>query len=111
MSFDAGKYNYQFTKEKYDRISILFPKGTKQEIADKTGESVNSFVNRVVRDALDRFGLPEAPPSPAKAPDAPTAPEGYARRMERLKKQTEGETLEQVLARKRADAAQGGAAK
>ena len=59
MAFDASKYNYQFTKEKYDRISILFPKGTKQEIADKTGESVNAFVNRVVRDELDRMGEKE----------------------------------------------------
>ena len=44
-----------YTKDNYDRISIYFPKGTKQEIAERTGESVNAFVNRVVREALDRL--------------------------------------------------------
>ena len=50
-----SQYIYNYTKENYDRISIYFPKGTKQEIIDKTGESVNAFVNRVVREALDRM--------------------------------------------------------
>ena len=50
-----SEYIYKYTKDNYDRISIYFPKGTKQEIAERTGESVNAFVNRVVREALDRL--------------------------------------------------------
>ena len=69
MSFDVNKYTYQFTKEKYDRVSILFPKGTKKEIQDKTGESINAFVNRVVREALNKL-LPEN----GEEPDAPSGP-------------------------------------
>lgn len=55
MSYNASKYNYQFTKEKYDRVNILLPKGTKQEISEKTDESINAFVNRAVRETLDRI--------------------------------------------------------
>ena len=48
---EAIKYNNEFNKQKYDRISLLVPKGKKEIIkasADNSGESVNSFINRAV---------------------------------------------------------------
>ena len=45
------KYNNNFNKENYDRISLLVAKGKKkliQEYARANGESLNAFINRAI---------------------------------------------------------------
>ena len=39
-------------KEKYDRVSVTLPKGTKERIQAK-GETVNGFITKLVLSALD----------------------------------------------------------
>lgn len=47
MAFDQQKYIREFTKENYDRIEFLVPKGRKNEVkqfAKLRGKSVTEFV-------------------------------------------------------------------
>ena len=47
----------KYVKANYDRINVTFPKGSKTEIkahADARGESVNSFINRAVKETIER---------------------------------------------------------
>jgi hypothetical protein len=49
----ASKYVYDFTKEKYDRISVLLPKGRKKEMQDYLRAltpriSVNEYINKLI---------------------------------------------------------------
>lgn len=57
------EYNNNYNREKYDRFSLMLPKGKKEEIQDileKTGDkSVNSFVNRLIDAELERIGKAE----------------------------------------------------
>ena len=51
------KYNNQFNKEAYDRLSLMVPKGTKDIIkahALVQKESVNGFINRAIKETLQR---------------------------------------------------------
>ena len=53
------KWNDNNMKERYDRIQIVVPKGEKDAIqaaAQRTGESVNGFINRLISAELDRLG-------------------------------------------------------
>ena len=48
--------NNQYNKDKYDRFSLMLPKGKKEVIqneAKKNGESVNAFINRAIDLLLD----------------------------------------------------------
>lgn len=48
-----NKYN----AENYERISLVVPKGKKEQIkahAENQGESLNGFVNRAIDEAIDR---------------------------------------------------------
>lgn len=47
-----NKYNNELIKEKYDRISVTLPKGSKEKII-AAGESVNGLVNRLVLEFLE----------------------------------------------------------
>lgn len=49
-------YIQKYKVEKYDRINLLLPKGTKERIK-ASGETMNSFVGRLVEDELERMGL------------------------------------------------------
>lgn len=52
------KYNNQFNKDNYDRISLMIPKGKKgviQLCAKVDGESVNRFINRLIDAEIDRM--------------------------------------------------------
>ena len=40
-------------KDKYDRVSIILPKGTKERIKSK-GESINGYITRLVLADLDK---------------------------------------------------------
>lgn len=48
---NAIRYNNEFNKQNYDRISLLVPKGKKEVIqatAQERGESVNAYINRAI---------------------------------------------------------------
>lgn len=56
---DAVKYNNEYNAKKYDRITIVVPKGNKeiiQDAAECNGESVNAFINRLIEQELKRTG-------------------------------------------------------
>lgn len=41
----ASKYIYEYTRDTYDRVNLLLPKGTKEQIKDAAGgESVNAWI-------------------------------------------------------------------
>lgn len=49
--------NNRYNAKAYDRINIATPKGFKTEIqahADQCGESINAFVNRAIRETMQR---------------------------------------------------------
>ena len=49
--FDQIKYQNEYNKQKYDRITIMTPKGKKDEIkaaAKAAGLSVNEFINQAI---------------------------------------------------------------
>ena len=51
---DAYKYNNDFNREKYDRISLMVKSGKKEIIKAKANnESVNAFINRAIDMLLD----------------------------------------------------------
>lgn len=46
---------HKYVKSNYDRLDLTVPKGRKEEIkafAAAHGESVNSFINRLINEAL-----------------------------------------------------------
>jgi len=43
----------KFEKEKYDKVLVRFPKGTKAKI-QATGESLNGFITRAVKKELEK---------------------------------------------------------
>lgn len=45
-----NKYN-----DKFDRIAVNLPKGTKDRIYRLTGESCNAYISKLVTDALDNL--------------------------------------------------------
>lgn len=53
------EYNNQYNKEKYDRFSLMLPKGKKSMIqqALKDGESVNGFINALIDKELAARGF------------------------------------------------------
>lgn len=53
--YDKIKYNNQYNKEHYARLTFLVPKDEKQEIKDycaARGVSINSFVVDLIRRAM-----------------------------------------------------------
>lgn len=53
----AFEYNNQFNKMAYDRLSLMIPKGMKDVIkshATVKKESVNGFINRAIKETLQR---------------------------------------------------------
>ena len=50
---------HKYVKSNYDRLELTVPKGKKDAIrahAEARGESVNSFINRVVDEAMQKEG-------------------------------------------------------
>lgn len=43
----------KFEKERYDKVLVRFPKGTKEKILNSGAESVNSFIIKCVLNALE----------------------------------------------------------
>lgn len=56
--FDKVTYNNAFNAEKYDRISLMVKRGEKEKIkthAEKhDGGSVNGFIQRAIRETMER---------------------------------------------------------
>lgn len=51
------KWNDENQKKLYDRIQLVVPKGEKDKIkahAEQQGESVNGFVNRAIKETMER---------------------------------------------------------
>lgn len=49
--FNQFEYQNNYVKEKYDRISLIVPKGRKETIKKKAaaeGKSVNEYINRLI---------------------------------------------------------------
>lgn len=47
----------KYMKENYDRVNLVMPKGRKDAVkahAEKTGESLNGFINRAIDEAIER---------------------------------------------------------
>lgn len=53
---DASKYVYQYTKDNYDRVSILLPKGDKSQIQALliNGQSLNAWINEAIQEKLEQ---------------------------------------------------------
>ena len=52
----------RYISEHYDRINLTLPQGQKEVIrafAEKSGESVNSFIARAINEAMDRATFAE----------------------------------------------------
>ena len=43
----------KYMKENYDRVNLVMPKGRKAH-AEKTGESLNGFINRAIDETMER---------------------------------------------------------
>ena len=56
--FNQVKYQNDFNKQKYDRVSLMLKKGTKEQIkthAEKfDGGSVNAFIQRAIDETMKR---------------------------------------------------------
>lgn len=49
----------RYIAKKYDRINLTVDKGEKEKIAEhaeQRGESVNGFINRAIRETMERDG-------------------------------------------------------
>lgn len=56
------KYNNGYNARAYDRINLTVPKGDKENIkarADKLGESINAYINRLIKEDMERKNAPE----------------------------------------------------
>ena len=60
------KYNNQYNKDNYDRISLMLPKGSKKilsELTKERGEKMNTLIRRAIDRELDRLGAEPLPDS------------------------------------------------
>jgi hypothetical protein len=52
--FNQTKYINEFIKQKYDRIEVQVPKGTKDKLKKALeGKSINSFLNEVIKNKIE----------------------------------------------------------
>lgn len=57
MGTAATKAKNKYNAENYERISLVVDKGQKEIIkahAERNGESLNGFINRIIIEALER---------------------------------------------------------
>lgn len=55
--FNKISYNNQFIAQAYDRINLTVPKGNKERIrlhADQRGESINGYINRLIKEDMEK---------------------------------------------------------
>lgn len=56
--FDVIKYQNEFNKRNYDRITIMVPKGKKDELkgfCKERGCSMNEFIISAIKEKLERM--------------------------------------------------------
>ena len=56
----AVKYQNEFNKAKYDRVTVMLDKGGKDKlkaIADSLGISVNEYIKQAIAARMDRDGI------------------------------------------------------
>lgn len=58
----------KYEREKYDKVLIRFPKGTKERIQSTGAESLNGFIIQCVLDALESAEAIQKPYTPATEP-------------------------------------------
>ena len=61
VKFDKIAYNNRFIANSYDRINLIVPKGNKDRIkahAEKNGESINRYINRLIDSDLKNCTSP-----------------------------------------------------
>lgn len=54
--FNQFEYQNNYVKEKYDRISLIVPKGRKEEIKKRAaaeGKSVNEYINSLIDEDMN----------------------------------------------------------
>lgn len=57
MGKTSSKVKNRYNEKVYDRISLVVPKGRKEELqayAASQGESLNAFVNRAITEAINK---------------------------------------------------------
>ena len=57
MGATSWEVKKRYNDKAYDRINLTVPKGKKEVIkehADRTGESVNSFINRAIESTIEQ---------------------------------------------------------
>ena len=61
--FDKVAYNNSFNAENYDRISLMVKKGERERIrehAKRHGEKLNGFIQRAIKETIDRDNSKES---------------------------------------------------
>ena len=57
MSKTSAAVKNRYNEKAYDRIYLIVKKGEKEQItehAEKRGESVNGFINRAIKETMER---------------------------------------------------------
>ncbi len=57
MGKTSAAVKRKYNDKTYDRFNLFFPKGEKEKLrehAEKNGESLNGFINRAIREAVER---------------------------------------------------------
>lgn len=63
MGKTSSKVKNRYNEKVYDRITLVVPKGKKEELqvyAASQGESLNAFVNRAITEAINKREAEEA---------------------------------------------------
>lgn len=83
MAYNAkyNKYKENYSRENYDRIQLVTPKGTREKLkteADKRGLSVNALLNQIITQILPPVPPEPSGESPENAEQKPTAQDSPA---------------------------------
>lgn len=72
MAERKAKWQNDYIAKTYDRINLTVPKGQKEIIhaaAERTGESVNGFINRIINAELERMAMDAGGSVSVSSPD------------------------------------------
>lgn len=57
--FDKVKYNNQYNENKYDRVSLMLPKGQREVLRDiatqKGFKGINGLINELVKKEIEEY--------------------------------------------------------
>ena len=57
MAKTSAEVKNRYNEKNYDRVALMVPKGDKAKIkahADQHKESINGFINRAIRETIER---------------------------------------------------------